>query len=108
MALPLIVGFWSAFSAIAAPIAVKALIGVGFAAVTYTGVNALWESVQADIVANLSSGASSIITLLSIARVDDALVVIMSAMSAKLVLRGLSAAGAFTKLEFRRAFGNPV
>lgn len=101
MPLPLIAGLWAGFAAIAVPLAIKLLIGIGFASVTYIGVSALFDSITAQITANLSAAASSIVVILGLARVDDAIAVILSAMSAKLLLKGLTAAGAFSRLQFK-------
>lgn len=93
MPVPAIVASVVAASAVLVPLARRLLLGVGFGIVAYAGIGALWTSVQTEIAANLSATSGSILTILGMARVDDAIQVILSAGTARLTLRGLTAAG---------------
>lgn len=55
MPLPLVAALWAGFAAIAVPLAIKLIIGIGFASVTYLGVSALFDTITAQIIANLSA-----------------------------------------------------
>jgi len=93
MAIPAVIAAWVGAGAIAIPLARRILFGLGFGLVTYIGIGALWDSFEANIISSLSTLSTSIVTILAMARVDDAIKVVLSAGSAKLALRGLNAAG---------------
>jgi len=75
------------------PLARRLLVGIGFGLVTFLGVSTLWSNLQANILSNMGSTSASIATILALARVDDAIVLIMSAGTSLLALRGLNQAG---------------
>jgi len=99
MALPLALGGALIGGAIGTALVTRVLLGIGFGVVTYLGVQAMWESLQAGIWDSLGQVSANVMTILVMARVDDALAIVLSAGTAKLVLRGLTAAGA---LKFAR------
>jgi len=101
MPLPIALGGAAIAGIAIVPLVVRALLGIGFAVVTYTGIQLLWTQVQADIWSNLGSVSANISTILVMARVDDAIAVVLSAGTSKLVLKGLNAAGAFTRVRWR-------
>jgi len=100
MPLPLALGGAAVSAIIAVPLVVRILTAIGLSVVTYVGVNALWETAQAQIWSALGGVSANILTILVMARVDDAMMLVFSAGSAKLVLKGLNAAGAFSRVRW--------
>jgi len=94
MPFPVALAGAAAAAAIAIPLLRRALVAIGFGLVAYVGVGLLWDAIQDNITANLGQASSSILAILGLARVDDAIQVVFSAITAKLALRGLNAAGA--------------
>ena len=82
------------------PLVVRLLAGLGFAAVTYTGVGSLLDTVTANLWASMGAAPAGVLTILQLARVDDALTVIISAVAAKLALKGLTAAGVLKRVSW--------
>lgn len=98
MALPLAIAIWSGLAATIVPLAVRLLLGLGFAAVTFVGIGAAWEAAQAAIWSNLGGVSANVLTVVQMARIDDAIQVVLSAASARLLYAGLNAAtGGITK-----------
>jgi len=100
MPFPLALGGALVGGAIGTALVTRILLGIGIGIVTYLGVQALWDSAQAAIWSNLGSVSGNILTLLVMARVDDALAVVLSAGSSKLILKGLTAAGSLKVLRW--------
>lgn len=88
-----ILAWFAALAPLVVPIVRRALAGIGFGLVMYAGVSTLWDSIQSQVWTNLSASGSSILTILGLARVDDAIKVVFSALSTKLILNGLTATG---------------
>jgi len=97
---PIALGGAAVSAIIAVPLVVRVLTAIGLSVVTYLGVNALWETAQAQIWALLGGVSANILTILVMARVDDALMVVFSAGTSKLILKGLNAAGAFSRVRW--------
>jgi Protein of unknown function (DUF2523) len=74
------------------PLAVRLLVGVGVGVATYTGVTVLWQTVQDNIWSSLGATNVSVLTIIGMARVDDAIKLVLSAGTTLLLLRGISAA----------------
>jgi len=87
--------------AIGTALVTRILVGIGVGIVTYIGVQTFWESIQAGVWSSLGGVSANILTLLQMARVDDALTVVFSAGSAKLTLKGLTAAGKLNLLRWK-------
>lgn len=105
MPAPVVIAAIAAVGASILPLAIRVLAGVGIGVATYTGISAVWDNAQAGIWSNLGATSGSILTILGMARVDDAIKVVLSAGSTILLLKGFSAAtGAITKW---RAGPNP-
>lgn len=77
------------------PLARRVLAGVGFTFVIYKGLDAVISAASAQMWAYLGSLPSSIMVILGLARIDDALTLILSAVAAKMVYQGVS--GAITR-----------
>jgi hypothetical protein len=71
---------------------------LGLAAITYTGVNILMDNVKDQLIAAWSAQGADVIAVLSLANLDRALSVVVSALIAKLVMAGLDAAGSLRKI----------
>lgn len=80
------------------PLAINILVGLGFAAVTYAGIGAFWDSVKGNIASYFGDLPGSVMTILFMARIDDAITLVLSAGTAKLALKGLTAAGALKRI----------
>jgi len=96
--MPAILAFLSALGAVIVPLAIRVMVGLGFAAVVYTGVGAAWDWFGTNIASTLGAVSASVVSILAMARVDDAIQIVLSAGSAKLALRGLTAAGALKRV----------
>jgi len=94
MALPLALGGALVGGAIGTALVTRVLLGIGFGVVTYIGVQALWTNLQDGLWASLGQVSGNVMTLLVMARIDDAIAIVLSAGTSKLILRGLTAAGA--------------
>ncbi len=101
MALPLAAAIWAALATVIVPLAVRLLVGIGVASVTYLGVGELWDTAQAAVATNLNATSESILIILGMARVDDAIQIVLSAGGAVLFFKGLNAAtGAITRAKW--------
>lgn len=103
--MPLVLAWLVALGPVIVPLVLRALWALGFGVVSYVGISTMWDSIQADIWGNLGNTSASILTIIGLARVDDAIQVILSAASAVLLLKGLNlATGAISRF---RMGGNP-
>jgi len=93
----LILAWLAALGPVVLPLARRVLFGLGFSAVAFTGIDAIWTSVQTQVWANLGASSASVLSILGMARVDDAIKVVLSAGSAVLVWKGLNASGIITR-----------
>jgi len=95
----------AALAPVVIPIVVRIATALGFTVATYTGLQVLWGSLESAIWASLGSGSASVLTILGMARIDDAMQVMLSAGATILLLKGMNAAsGALSKW---RAGPNP-
>jgi len=101
MALPALLAGVGVTGSIITAVVTRALVGIGVGVVTYVGVQATWDNAVTQINTYLGGLSGSIVTILAMARIDDALAVVISAGSAKLVLRGVSAVTGFKKVMWR-------
>lgn len=83
------------------PLARRVLFGLGFGLVTYVGVGAIWDGVRDQVFAYLGAVPSNIAALLALAKVDQAIKVVMSAAGIKLGFMGLNAAGNLVRARWR-------
>lgn len=80
------------------PLLKRIVMFLGFTAVTYVGVGALMESVKDQFIAAYSGIGADVLVYLSLAKVDQALSILLSAWAAKLTIKGLTAAGSIQKV----------
>jgi Protein of unknown function (DUF2523) len=105
MPAPAVIAAVAAIGASILPLVIRVIAGLGIGVATYTGISAVWDNAQAGIWTNLGGASASVLTILGMARVDDAIKVVLSAGSTILLLKGFSAAtGIVTKW---RAGPNP-
>jgi hypothetical protein len=71
---------------------------VGLSAVTYVGFHTAVSSIEAHLESSYGSLSSDVVELLGMLKVPNALSVVLSAYTSALVLKGLTAAGAITKV----------
>jgi hypothetical protein len=81
----------------AGSIAGRVLISLGISYVAYTGISAALDAIKAQVVTWLTGAPATIVTIMSLLKVDVAVSIIFSAYAARLVLRGLSS-GKVTKM----------
>lgn len=75
------------------PLATRLLTALGVGFVTYQGVGAVFDELETKIFAQFSGMPETAYQILVLAGFDHALNIILSAMSAALVLKGMSAIG---------------
>ena len=78
-------------------IVARVLIALGIGYASYSGITAVLDGVKALVVSYLSGAPVTILTIMSLLKVDVAVSIIFSAYAARLVLRGLSS-GKLTKM----------
>lgn len=83
------------------PLARRVLFGLGFGLVTYVGLGAIWDGVRDQVFSNLGGVSANIATLLAMAKVDQAIKVVMSAAGIKLGFMGLNAAGNLVRARWK-------
>jgi hypothetical protein len=87
----------------------RAVVALGLSAVTFTGVLVTYNSIVASVNSNIGgvsgSVGSTVLILLNMAHIPQAFNVILSAYVGALALRGLTAAGAVTKVGISSAPG---
>lgn len=75
------------------PLLARLLVYLGMTVVSYTGFSVLWTVVSSAIETQWSSLPVNVIAYLTIAKVPNALSVVLSAYTAKITMKGLTAAG---------------
>lgn len=93
MAVPLAIGFWAVFTSIVVPLVVRVFVALGVGWVAYQGLDVLLDNIGALIQSTLSGMPPTVVEFLALVNADRATVIILSALSARLVLAGLTAAG---------------
>jgi hypothetical protein len=79
-------------------ILIRAVVSLGIGAVTYTGVMLGFNALVTHVQTNLAASAGSTLTFLTLCKVPSAMSVVLSAYTAAMALKGLTALGAITKL----------
>jgi hypothetical protein len=87
--------------AVAVALVTRVLVGIGVGVVTFIGVQATWDAAVGQLNAYLGGLSASVTTIIAMARVDDAIAVVISAGAAKLVLAGVSAVTGLKKFTWR-------
>jgi len=93
MPVPVALGWLLAVSPVVVPLVRRALFAVGFGLVTYVGVSATFDALEAQVYSNLGNTSASILALLGMAKVDVAIRTGLAAAGIKLGFMGLNAAG---------------
>lgn len=83
---------------IAATLAGRVLISLGFASITYTGLSLTLTALKGQVITNIQGLGSDLTSMLSYMKVGEALSIVTSAIVVRMVLDGLSAGGAISKL----------
>jgi hypothetical protein len=79
------------------PLVRRVVFGLGFGLVTYFAVSAVFDGLEAQVIAKIGESSASILTLLGMAKVDVAIKTVFSAIGIKLGFMGLNAAGNIVK-----------
>lgn len=97
MALPAIIAGVVGLSPIVLPLARRILFGLGFGLVTYVGVKASFDALEAQVYASLGGASANVLMLLGMADVDVAIKTVLTACGVKLGFMGLNAAGSLVR-----------
>jgi hypothetical protein len=84
---------------------VRAVVALGISAVTYTGITLGLTSLETHIQSSMSGLPANVLGFLTMCAVPRAFSVVLSAYTAALTLKGLTAAGAVTKVGISSAPG---
>lgn len=76
---------------IVVPLVVKVIKGLGVGAVVYVGINIVMGEAESYITSQLGQTAADLRGLLGLAKVDIAINILLSAVSTRLILSGVSA-----------------
>lgn len=96
--MPYLIGIlWGGLAIVLRSFVGRVLIYLGISYLTYQGVDGLIESLKVQAYAQLSNIPSALIGIVGLTRIDEAISVIVSALTAKYVLQGLTG-GAFKKM----------
>ena len=79
--------WWQAIAIMAVPLIKRIFIALGIGFVVYTGYQILFDQVKGYVMGSFDGLPVELVALLSIARVDDGAMMILSAMSVKLGLQ---------------------
>jgi hypothetical protein len=102
---PLVTALWTAFVAIAVPLAVRVLGALGLGVATYTGVKALIDWALDFVKSNINALGADLLVYVAVFNVDRFFTIVFSAMVVRLVFVGLTSAGAITKMQWRSPGG---
>jgi len=81
------------------PLVSKVLTGLGLGAISYVGINLLLDQVKDYVISSFGGAAADTLLLLGLAKVDVAINIVLSAVTARAVYAGMSAAsGSITKI----------
>lgn len=83
---------------IAATLAGRVLLALGFASVTYTGLTTTLDWLKAQAVASITALPAEAVGMLSTMKVGESISIITSALLARMLLNGLSAGGSISRL----------
>jgi hypothetical protein len=86
-----------ASSALVSTVVKRVVIALGITAITYTGIGAALDAVSAQIAGSYGGLAADTLAFLALAKIPNAVNLILSAYAARLVLQGLSATGGITR-----------
>jgi hypothetical protein len=102
---PLVTALWSAFVAIAVPLAVRVLGALGLGVATYTGIKVLIDWALDFVKTNINALGGDVLVYVAVFNVDRFMTIVFSAMLVRLVFVGLTSAGAITKMQWRAPGG---
>lgn len=95
--MPYLAGFiWGALGLILKSLVGRVLIALGISYVTYQGVDTLINGLEAAALSHLSAVNAELLGVVGLARIGESLSVVVSALSAKYAIQGLT--GSFTKM----------
>lgn len=76
-------------ASVATPIAQRVLTGLGFGVISYVGLNALFQSIQQQIITAWGQIPMTALSLLSMSGVSQAIGIILSAIAARIAMMQL-------------------
>lgn len=101
--MPAILAFFKVFlsAAVLGPLLKRILVALGIGAVSYVGVLVVVTQLTDAIASNYSGLPADVIQILRIAKIPNALNIIISAFVTALTVRGLTASGAISRVLWR-------
>jgi hypothetical protein len=101
MPFPAVIAGAIALSPIVVPLVMRAAFALGFGVVTYVGLGLALDQVEDGIYNNLGATSAHILTILGMAKVDVAIKTVLAAVTTKLGLMGMNAAGNLLRPRWR-------
>jgi len=83
---------------IAATLAGRVLVSLGFAAITYTGLSATLDWLKDQAITAMQGLPADVVSMMGYMKVGVAISIIASALATRMLLEGLSAGGSISKL----------
>lgn len=100
--MPIIIGFlWSALISISGTLVAKVLLSLGIGYVTYTGVSASIDWAKAEFLTGMSGLPAAAVGMASTMKVGVCVSMLLSAITARAVMNGMSAAGSIKKMQVK-------
>lgn len=85
-------------SSIVGPLAAKILTALGIGAVTFVGITALLATVKSYLIGSMTGMPADVLAVLGLIKVDIAVNIMLSAVTARAALSGVNASGKKTSL----------
>jgi len=95
--------FWGSFSAVMGTLVGKVLVSLGLTYVTYTGVSAGFGWAKAQFISGMSGLPGDALGIAYALKVDVCVSMVLSALTARLLLAGLTSSGSFTRVAVKGA-----
>lgn len=93
--------FWTIFVGIVMkliePVATRVLTAIGLGMISYSGLNVLISTIESYVTANIGSMSANIYAILSLYGFGHAITVILSALTVRAYLSGMSASGSIVR-----------
>lgn len=80
-----------------APLVTKVLTALGIGAFSYVGINLMLDQVKSHVISSFGGAGSDTLMLLGLAKVDIAINIVLSAVTARAVFSGMNAANGSIK-----------
>lgn len=100
--MPALIGFiWTAFISVSGTLVAKVLLSLGIGYVTYSGVSASIDWARAAFLSGMGGLPAAAVGLASTMKIGVCVSMILSAVTARMVMRGMSAAGSIKTMQVK-------